>query len=53
MDTEKIASVSLIQPASLPREPVSPKKLLNFLLAIFLGAFGGWVGLGLLCGVFG
>jgi uncharacterized protein involved in exopolysaccharide biosynthesis len=41
MDTEKIASVSLIQPASPPREPVSPKKLLNFLLAIFLGAFGG------------
>jgi uncharacterized protein involved in exopolysaccharide biosynthesis len=41
MDTEKIASVSLIQPASLPRKPVSPKKLLNFLLALFLGAFGG------------
>jgi uncharacterized protein involved in exopolysaccharide biosynthesis len=41
MDTEKIASVSLIQPASPPREPVSPKKLLNFLLSIFLGAFGG------------
>jgi uncharacterized protein involved in exopolysaccharide biosynthesis len=41
MDTEKIASVSLIQPASPPREPVSPKKRLNFLLAIFLGAFGG------------
>ena len=41
MDTEKIASVSLIQPASPPRKPVSPKKLLNFLLAILLGAFGG------------
>jgi uncharacterized protein involved in exopolysaccharide biosynthesis len=41
MDSEKIASVSLIQPATTPRNPVSPKKLLNFLLAIFLGAFGG------------
>jgi uncharacterized protein involved in exopolysaccharide biosynthesis len=41
MDSEKIASVSLIQPARPPLKPVSPKKKLNMVLAIFLGAFGG------------
>jgi uncharacterized protein involved in exopolysaccharide biosynthesis len=41
MDSEKIASVSLIEPAQSPLKPVSPKPMLNLLLALFLGAFGG------------
>jgi polysaccharide chain length determinant protein (PEP-CTERM system associated) len=41
MDSEKITNVSLIEPARAPREPVSPKKMLNLILALFLGAFGG------------
>lgn len=40
MDSEKIASVSLISPARPPRKPVSPKVLLNLLIGIFLGIFG-------------
>jgi polysaccharide chain length determinant protein (PEP-CTERM system associated) len=41
MDTEKIANVSLIEPARPPLKPVIPKPLLNMVLAVFLGAFGG------------
>ena len=41
MDTEKITNVSLLEPATAPLKPVSPKKLLNLVLGIFLGAFGG------------
>lgn len=41
MDQEKIANVSLIQTASPPPEPVSPKVMLNLALGLFLGAFGG------------
>jgi uncharacterized protein involved in exopolysaccharide biosynthesis len=41
MDSEKIANVSLIQPASPPNNPISPNVKLNIMLAIFLGAFGG------------
>ena len=41
MDTEKITNVSLLEPASAPLKPVSPKKLLNLVLGVFLGAFGG------------
>ena len=41
MDSEKITNVSIIEPARAPRKPVSPKKMLNLILAIFLGAFGG------------
>jgi uncharacterized protein involved in exopolysaccharide biosynthesis len=41
MDTEKIASVSILEPARQPLSPVSPRKMLNLLLAVFLGAFGG------------
>ena len=40
MDSEKIASVSLMGPARPPRKPVSPKVLLNLLIGIFLGIFG-------------
>ena len=41
MDTEKIANVNVIEPAQPPLKPVSPRILLNILLAIFLGGFGG------------
>jgi uncharacterized protein involved in exopolysaccharide biosynthesis len=41
MDTEKIASVSLIEPAQKPLKPISPKKMLNLVLGLFLGALGG------------
>jgi uncharacterized protein involved in exopolysaccharide biosynthesis len=40
MDSERIANVSLIEAASPPLKPVSPKVLLNLVLGIFLGAFG-------------
>ena len=42
MDTEKIANVNVIEPAQSPLKPVSPKILLNMMLAIFLGGFGGF-----------
>jgi uncharacterized protein involved in exopolysaccharide biosynthesis len=41
MDVEKIGSVSLIEPAKPPLEPISPKKKLNLLISIILGTFGG------------
>ena len=41
MDSDKITNVSIIEPASAPLKPVSPKVLLNLVLGIFLGAFGG------------
>ena len=41
MDTKKITNVSLIGPAYTPLKPISPKVLLNIVLAIFLGGFGG------------
>jgi len=41
MDTEKITNVTQIQPAQVPLRPVKPRVLLNLVLGIFLGAFGG------------
>jgi uncharacterized protein involved in exopolysaccharide biosynthesis len=41
MDSEKIAGVSLIEPAQVPLKPISPKKMLNLVLGLFLGALGG------------
>ena len=41
MDTEKIANVNVIEPAQSPLKPVSPRILLNMVLGIFLGGFGG------------
>lgn len=41
MDNKKMANVSLMQSAFTPLNPVSPKVLLNIVLAIFLGGFGG------------
>jgi capsular polysaccharide biosynthesis protein len=46
MDTERMANVSLIEPARPPLKPVSPRVLLNIVLGVFLGGFGG---LGLAC----
>ena len=40
MDSKKITSVNLIEPAQTPLNPVSPKVLLNLVLGLFLGAFG-------------
>lgn len=37
MDREKIADLSVVEPASVPTKPVRPKILLNMLLAILLG----------------
>lgn len=41
MNTERISSVSLVEPASVPMRPVSPKVLLNLLVAVFVGVLGG------------
>ena len=41
MDTEKITNVTQIQSAQVPLKPVKPRVLLNLVLGIFLGAFGG------------
>jgi capsular exopolysaccharide synthesis family protein len=35
------SNISIIDEAEIPRKPVSPKKQLNFLLALVLGAIGG------------
>jgi polysaccharide chain length determinant protein (PEP-CTERM system associated) len=45
MDNKKITNVSLIEAASPPLYPVSPKVLLNIFIGILLGGFGG-IGLG-------
>ena len=41
LDSGGISNVSVVQPASLPIEPVKPRKLRNFVLSILLGMFGG------------
>ena len=41
MDTEKISNISVIEPASMPLRPVSPKPFLNIMLSIVFGLFGG------------
>jgi capsular exopolysaccharide synthesis family protein len=40
MDSEKIASVTLIEPVQVPIKPVSPRKSLNLALGVFLGTIG-------------
>ena len=37
----KTTSISLIDEAKVPKDPVSPKKKLNLLLAVVMGIFGG------------
>ena len=41
LDDKKITNVSLIEPALPPLKPVSPKVLLNILIGILFGGFGG------------
>lgn len=41
MDQQKIVNVSIAQPAQRPLRPVGPRKALNLLLGLLLGAFGG------------
>ena len=38
MDSEKIANLSVVEPASTPTKPIRPKLLLNMILAAVLGA---------------
>ena len=42
MDTEKISSVTLIEPVQVPIRPASPRKSLNLVLGLFLGAVGSF-----------
>jgi uncharacterized protein involved in exopolysaccharide biosynthesis len=39
MDSQKIANISVVEPALAPIKPIKPKKLLNIILSILLGAF--------------
>jgi succinoglycan biosynthesis transport protein ExoP len=41
MDQQKIVNVSIAQPAQRPLKPVAPRKALNLLLGVLLGALGG------------
>jgi capsular polysaccharide biosynthesis protein len=41
MDQEKILSVSIARPATLPLKPVAPNKKLNLALGLFLAIVGG------------
>jgi uncharacterized protein involved in exopolysaccharide biosynthesis len=41
MDRKKMANISVIQPAAVPAKPVKPKKGLNILLGMILGAVSG------------
>ena len=41
MDQQRIVNVSIAQPAQRPLRPVAPNKLLNLLLGLLLGVFGG------------
>ncbi len=41
MNQQKMANVSVIQPATVPAKPIKPKKMLNIILGIILGAVSG------------
>lgn len=41
MDQQKIVNVSIAQPAQRPLQPVAPRKALNLVLGVLLGALGG------------
>ena len=41
MDQQRIVNVAIAQPAKRPLRPVSPRKALNLLLGLLLGAIGG------------
>jgi uncharacterized protein involved in exopolysaccharide biosynthesis len=39
MDNQKLANISVVEPALPPIKPVKPNKMLNIILSIFLGSF--------------
>jgi uncharacterized protein involved in exopolysaccharide biosynthesis len=41
MDQQRIVNVSIAQPAQRPLRPVAPRKALNLILGLLLGAMGG------------
>jgi uncharacterized protein involved in exopolysaccharide biosynthesis len=41
LNRQKIGNISVVQSPSVPQKPISPKKLLDILLAIILGAVSG------------
>jgi uncharacterized protein involved in exopolysaccharide biosynthesis len=41
LEVGKISNVSIVQPATLPMEPIKPNKMRNLALGLFLGLFGG------------
>jgi uncharacterized protein involved in exopolysaccharide biosynthesis len=41
MDTQKIANISVVEPALPPMKHVKPKRLLNVILSLFLGGMAG------------
>jgi uncharacterized protein involved in exopolysaccharide biosynthesis len=41
LEMGKISNISVVQQATTPVKPVRPKKLLNLVLGVFLGLFGG------------
>ena len=41
LEIGKISNVSIVQPATLPMNPIKPNKVRNLALGLFLGLFGG------------
>jgi len=39
LDIDRVSNVSVVQPATLPMDPVKPKKLLNIAIGMFLALF--------------
>ncbi len=42
MDTEKISNLSLVETASVPLKPASPKVALNLIIGVFIGLFAAF-----------
>ena len=41
MDASRVSNVSVVQPASFLSKPVAPRRVLNLMLSILIGVFGG------------
>lgn len=41
MDDGRVSNVSVMQPASFSSKPVAPRRMLNLMLSILIGVFGG------------
>lgn len=41
LDVDKVSNVSVVQPATLPMDPVKPNKIVNLFLGVFLALFAG------------